>query len=216
MGDIRAEPSMLKNSFSNKIEAGCDESGRGCLAGPVVAASVILPKNFKHPLLNDSKQLSKKNRDLLEKVIKEKAVVWGIGVVWNKEIDKINILNASIKAMHLSIEKLKLKPELLLIDGNRFYAFKGIPHKCIIKGDAKYASIAAASILAKTYRDKLMQKLHQEFPQFDWKNNKGYPTKIHRQSIVNYGSTEYHRKSFKLLPLQLKLTLSWKANILKS
>jgi len=199
---------MLKNSFSNKIEAGCDESGRGCLAGPVVAASVILPKNFKHPLLNDSKQLSKKNRDLLEKVIKEKAVVWGIGVVWNKEIDKINILNASIKAMHLSIEKLKLKPELLLIDGNRFYAFKGIPHKCIIKGDAKYASIAAASILAKTYRDKLMQKLHQEFPQFDWKNNKGYPTKIHRQSIVNYGSTEYHRKSFKLLPLQLKLTLS--------
>ncbi|HIK63263.1 MAG TPA: ribonuclease HII [Flavobacteriales bacterium] len=198
---------MLKNSFSNKIEAGCDEAGRGCLAGPVVAASVILPKNFKHPLLNDSKQLSKKNRDLLEKVIKEKAVVWGIGVIWNQEIDKINILNASIKAMHKAIEKLKTKPELLLIDGNRFHAFKDIPHKCIIKGDAKYACIAAASVLAKTYRDKLMQKLHLEFPQFDWKNNKGYPTKIHRQSIVNYGITKYHRKSFKLLPLQLKLNL---------
>ena len=198
---------MLKNSFSNKIEAGCDEAGRGCLAGPVVAASVILSKNFKHPLLNDSKQLSKKNRDLLEKVIKEKAVVWGIGVIWNQKIDKINILNASIKAMHKAIEKLKTKPELLLIDGNRFHAFKDIPHKCIIKGDAKYACIAAASVLAKTYRDKLMQKLHLEFPQFDWKNNKGYPTKIHRQSIVNYGITKYHRKSFKLLPLQLKLNL---------
>ncbi len=198
---------MLKNSFSNKIEAGCDEAGRGCLAGPVVAASVILSKNFKHPLLNDSKQLSKKNRDLLEKVIKEKAVVWGIGVIWNQEIDKINILNSSIKAMHKAIEKLKTKPELLLIDGNRFHAFKDIPHKCIIKGDAKYACIAAASVLAKTYRDKLMQKLHLEFPQFDWKNNKGYPTKIHRQSIVNYGITKYHRKSFKLLPLQLKLNL---------
>ena len=198
---------MLKNSFSNKIEAGCDEAGRGCLAGPVVAASVILSKNFKHPLLNDSKQLSKKNRDLLEKVIKEKAVVWGIGVIWNQEIDKMNILNASIKAMHKSIEKLKKKPELLLIDGNRFHAFKDIPHKCIIKGDAKYACIAAASVLAKTYRDKLMQKLHLEFPQFDWKNNKGYPTKIHRQSIVNYGITKYHRKNFKLLPLQLKLNL---------
>lgn len=198
---------MLKNSFSNKIEAGCDEAGRGCLAGPVVAASVILSKNFKHPLLNDSKQLSKKNRDLLEKMIKEKAVVWGIGVIWNQEIDKINILNASIKAMHKAIEKLKTKPELLLIDGNRFHAFKDIPHKGIIKGDAKYACIAAASVLAKTYRDKLMQKLHLEFPQFDWKNNKGYPTKIHRQSIVNYGITKYHRKSFKLLPLQLKLNL---------
>ena len=176
---------MLKNSSSNKIEAGCDEAGRGCLAGPVVAASVILSKNFKHPLLNDSKQLSKKNRDLLEKVIKEEAVVCEIGVIWNQEIDKINILNASIKAMHKAIEKLKIKPELLLIDGNRFHTFKDIQHKCIIKGDAKYACIAAASVLAKTYRDKLMQKLHLEFPQFDWKNNKGYPTKIHRKTIVN-------------------------------
>jgi len=205
--NFRAKPSMLKNSSSNKIEAGCDEAGRGCLAGPVVAASVILSKNFKHPLLNDSKQLSKKNRDLLEKVIKEEAVVCGIGVIWNQEIDKINILNASIKAMHKAIEKLKIKPELILIDGNRFHTFKDIPHKCIIKGDAKYACIAAASVLAKTYRDKLMQKLHLEFPQFDWKNNKGYPTKIHRKTIVNYGITKYHRKSFKLLPLHLKLNL---------
>ena len=207
MENFRAKPSMLKNSSSNKIEAGCDEAGRGCLAGPVVAASVILSKNFKHPLLNDSKQLSKKNRDLLEKVIKEEAVVCGIGGIWNQEIDKINILNASIKAMHKAIEKLKIKPELLLIDGNRFHTFKDIPHKCIIKGDAKYACIAAASVLAKTYRDKLMQKLHLEFPQFDWKNNKGYPTKIHRKTIVNYGITKYHRKSFKLLPLHLKLNL---------
>ena len=195
---------MLKSSFSKKIEAGCDEAGRGCLSVPVVAASVILPKKFKHPLLNDSKQLTEKNRILLEKVIKKEALCWKIGVVWNKKIDKINILNASIKAMHLSIEKLKLKPEFLLIDGNRFHAFRDIPHRCILKGDATYACIAAASVLAKTFRDKLMQRLHQEFPLYGWKNNKGYPTKFHRQCIVNYGTTKYHRKSFKLLPLQLK------------
>ena len=204
MGNIRAKLTVLKTKFSNKIEAGCDEAGRGCLAGPVVAASVILSKNFKHPLLNDSKQLSKKTRTLLEKVIKKEALCWEIGVIWNKEIDKINILNASIKAMHLSIEKLKLKPEFLLIDGNRFHAFRDIPHRCILKGDATYACIAAASVLAKTFRDKLMQRLHQEFPLYGWKNNKGYPTKFHRQCIVNYGTTKYHRKSFKLLPLQLK------------
>ena len=207
MGNIRAEFTVLKEKFSNKIEAGCDEAGRGCLSGPVVAASVILPKKFKHPLLNDSKQLTEKNRILLEKVIKKEATCWEIGVVWNKEIDKINILNASIKSMHLSIEKLKLKPEFLLIDGNRFHAFRDIPHRCILKGDATYACIAAASVLAKTFRDKLMQRLHQEFPLYGWKNNKGYPTKFHRQCIVNYGTTKYHRKSFKLLPLQLKLTL---------
>ena len=207
MGNNRAEFAVLKAKFSNKIEAGCDEVGRGCLSGPVVAASVILPKRFKHPLLNDSKQLTEKNRILLEKVIKKEALCWEIGVVWNKEIDKINILNASIKSMHLSIEKLKLKPEFLLIDGNRFHAFRDIPHRCIIKGDATYACIAAASVLAKTYRDKLMQRLHQEFPLYDWENNKGYPTKFHRQCIVNYGTTKYHRKSFKLLPLQLKLSI---------
>ena len=198
---------MLKSSFSKKIEAGCDEAGRGCLSGPVVAASVILPKNFKNLLLNDSKQLSEKNRNILEKVIKQEALYWEIGIVCNEDIDKINILNASIKAMHLSIEKLKLKPELLLIDGNKFHDYKDIPHRCIIKGDSKFASIAAASILAKTYRDKLMQKLHQEFPQYGWDKNKGYPTKTHRQSIVNYDPCKYHRKSFKLLPLQLKLEL---------
>jgi len=194
---------MLKSSFGKKIEAGCDEAGRGCLSGPVVAASVILPKNFKNQLLNDSKQLNEKKRNILEKVIKQKAICWEIGMVWNEDIDKINILNASIKAMHLSIERLKLKPELLLIDGNKFHDYKDIPHQCIIKGDSKFASIAAASIIAKTYRDKLMQKLHQEFPQYGWDKNKGYSTKTHRQSIVNYTTCKYHRKSFKLLPLQL-------------
>ena len=198
---------MLKSSFGKKIEAGCDEAGRGCLSGPVVAASVILPKNFKNQLLNDSKQLSEKKRNILEKVIKKEAICWKIGIVWNEDIDKINILNASIKAMHLSLERLKLKPELLLIDGNRFHDYEDIPHQCIIKGDSKFASIAAASILAKTYRDKLMKKLHKEFPQYGWDKNKGYPTKTHRQSIVNYAPCKYHRQSFKLLPLQLKLEL---------
>lgn len=198
---------MLKSSFSNRLEAGCDESGRGCLAGPVVAASVILPKNFKHRLLNDSKQLSEKKRLELEKIIKKKAITWGIGIVWNEEIDKINILNSSIKAMHNAIGKLERTPEFLIIDGNQFHSFQDIPHECIVKGDEKYLSIAAASILAKRYRDQLMEKLHQEFPQYDWNKNKGYPTKFHRQCLVNIGPTKYHRKSFKLLPLQLKLTL---------
>ena len=198
---------MLKSSFSNKIEAGCDEAGRGCLAGPVVAAAVILPKNFSNELLNDSKQLSEKNRLLLEEIIKKEALCWSIGIVWNKEIDKINILNASIKAMHLAIEQLNIKPEFLIIDGNRFHPYKNIPHKCIVKGDGKYLSIAAASVLAKNYRDSLMQELHEEYPQFHWNKNKGYPTKFHRQCLVNIGPTKYHRRSFKLLPLQLKLTL---------
>ncbi len=198
---------MLKSSFSNKIEAGCDEAGRGCLAGPVIAAAVILPKKFSNNLLNDSKQLSEKKRLLLEETIKKEALCWSIGIVWNKEIDKINILNASIKAMHLSIEKLKVKPEFLIIDGNRFHAYKDIPYKCIIKGDSKYLSIAAASVLAKNHRDRLMQELHEEFPKFHWNKNKGYPTKFHRQCLVNIGPTKYHRRSFKLLPLQLELKL---------
>ena len=192
---------MLKSSYTKKIEAGCDEAGRGCLAGPVVAASVILPKNFKHSLLNDSKQLSEKKRLELEKVIKKEAIDWAIGEVWNAEIDKINILNASIKAMHLSLEKLRSFVGFLLIDGNKFHPFKNIPYKCIVKGDAKYSTIAAASVLAKTFRDKLMLKLHKEFPNYDWHKNKGYPTKDHRQSIVNYGCSKYHRRSFKLLSL---------------
>lgn len=198
---------MLKSSFSNKTEAGCDEAGRGCLAGPVVAASIILSKNFKHPLINDSKQLSRRKRLEVEEVIKKEAICWAIGEVWNKEIDKINILNASIKAMHLAINQLTKVPELLLIDGNRFHAYNDIEHKCIVKGDSKYLSIAAASVLAKNHRDRLMQKLHEEFPKFHWNKNKGYPTKFHRQSLVNIGPSKYHRRSFKLLPLQLKLTL---------
>ena len=198
---------MLKSSYSQKIEAGCDEAGRGCLAGPVVAASIILPREFKNPLLNDSKKLSKKIRIKLEDVIKDEAISWAVGEVWNTEIDKINILNASIKAMHLAIENLRILPEYLIIDGNKFHQYKKIPHKCIVKGDAKYSSIAAASILAKNYRDRLMQKLHQKFPYYAWDKNNGYPTKTHRQSIVNYSSCKYHRKSFKLLNLQLKLEL---------
>ena len=198
---------MLKSSYSQKIEAGCDEAGRGCLAGPVVAASIILPREFKNPLLNDSKKLSKKIRLKLEEVIKDEAISWAVGEVWNTEIDKINILNASIKAMHLAIENLRILPEYLIIDGNKFHQYKKIQHKCIVKGDAKYTSIAAASILAKNYRDRLMQELHQKFPYYAWNKNNGYPTKTHRQSIVNYGSCKYHRKSFKLLNLQLKLEL---------
>ncbi len=198
---------MLKSSFSNKIEVGCDEAGRGCLAGPVIAAAVILPKKFSNNLLNDSKQLSEKNRLVLEEIIKKEALCWSIGIVWNKEIDKINILNASIKAMHLSIEQLKVRPEFLIIDGNRFHAYKDVPHKCIVKGDSKYLSIAAASVLAKNHRDRLMQELHEEYPQFHWNKNKGYPTKFHRQCLVNIGPTKHHRRSFKLLPLQWELTL---------
>ena len=173
---------MLKPRFSNKIEAGCDEAGRGSLSGPVVAASVILPKSFRNKLLNDSKKINKTNRKILEKIIKIEALSWGIGVICNEEIDKINILNASIKAMHHSIDKLNIKPELLIIDGDKFHKYKEISHKCIIKGDSKYMSIAAASILAKNYRDEIMLHLHEEFPEYDWKNNKGYPTKKHRQS----------------------------------
>ena len=198
---------MLKPFFSNKIEAGCDEAGRGSLSGPVVAASVILPKSFRNRLLDDSKKLNKTKREILEKIIKTEALSWGIGVIGNEEIDRINILNASIKAMHHSINNLNLKPELLIIDGNKFHKYKKISHKCIIKGDSKYMSIAAASILAKNYRDEIMLSLHKEFPEYDWENNKGYPTKNHRQSIVNYPPCKYHRKSFKLLPLQVKLDI---------
>lgn len=198
---------MLKQKYSNKLEAGCDEAGRGALAGPVVAACVILPDTFSHPLLNDSKQISEKIRLQLEPIIKENAISWGIGEVWNEAIDQINILNASIKAMHISIDNLLQKPEFLIIDGNRFLPYKNIPHTCIVKGDANYQNIAAASVLAKTHRDKIMQALHHEFPQYQWEKNKGYPTSSHRQSIVNYGTSPYHRKSFKLIPLQLKFEL---------
>lgn len=189
------------------IEAGCDEAGRGCLAGAVYAAAVILPPDFHNEDLNDSKQLSEKKRYALRPVIEKEAVAWAVGVVTPEEIDKINILKASFLAMHRAIEQLKVKPEHLLIDGNRFTPYEGIPHTTVVKGDGKYLSIAAASILAKTYRDDYMNRLAEEFPQYAWKENKGYPTKAHREAIRQYGITPYHRKSFQLLPQQLELPL---------
>ena len=191
----------------NKIEVGCDEAGRGCLAGPVVASAVILPKNFKQPLLNDSKQISEKKRILLRTEIKEHAIAYGIGIVDHKEIDKINILNASILAMHRALDQIKNPFDSILVDGNRFKNYNETEHHCIIKGDGKYLSIAAASILAKTYRDDFMKKLHLELPQYQWENNKGYPTKSHRAAIKKIGVSQYHRKSFKLLPEQLSLNI---------
>ena len=191
---------MLKHFPSDKIIAGCDEAGRGCLAGPVVAAAVILPKNFKNKILNDSKILSEKKRNLLRPIIEKEAIAWEIGVVSPAEIDKINILNASFLAMHRAIDQLNTKAELLLIDGNRFNPYSNIPHECIIKGDAKFMSIAAASVLAKTFRDDIMKGLDIKSPKYHWKNNNGYPTKQHRKAIAKFGSNNHHRKSFQLLP----------------
>lgn len=197
---------MLKSNFQNKLtEAGCDEAGRGCLAGPVFAAAVVLPKNYKNKLLNDSKQLSEKKRDLLRIEIEKEALSFGVGIVTNLEIDKINILNASFLAMHRAIDQLTINPELLLIDGNRFNSYNNIKHECIVKGDSKFLSIAAASVLAKTYRDEFVQKMHSEFPNYNWDKNKAYPTKAHRDAIHRFGTTPYHRMSFKLLPQQLEL-----------
>ncbi len=197
---------MLKAFFQMElIEAGCDEAGRGCLAGPVVAAAVILPKNFRHKTLNDSKQLTEKQRDKLVPLIKEKAIAWAIGVASPQEIDEINILNASYLAMHRALDQLTVLPELLLIDGNRFKAYRDIPHECMIKGDGRYYSIAAASILAKTHRDELMRALAGEFPGYHWETNVGYPTKEHREGLKALGSTIHHRMSFQLLPTQLEL-----------
>lgn len=188
-----------------RIEAGCDEAGRGCLAGPVFAAAVILPSDFENELLNDSKKLTEKQRYALRPVIENQALAFAVGIVDNHEIDQINILNASFLAMHRAIEQLIVKPEHLLIDGNRFKAFPGILHTCIVKGDGKFLSIAAASILAKTYRDDYMDALHQEFPQYDWLKNKGYPTLHHRKVIREIGITSFHRKSFANLGDQLRL-----------
>ena len=198
---------MLNHFPSVKIIAGCDEAGRGCLAGPVVAAAVILPKEFKNIILNDSKILSEKKRNLLRPIIEEEAITWAIGIVSPAEIDKINILNASFLAMHRAIENLAIKAELLIIDGNRFNPYPKIPHECIIKGDGKFMSIAAASVLAKTYRDNLMKELDQQFPDYHWKNNKEYPTKQHRKAIAEIGANKHHRKTFQLLPAQLTLSL---------
>lgn len=191
---------MLKQFFSNKetIECGCDEAGRGCLAGPVVAAAVILPQGFSHPLLNDSKKLSDKQRRFLRPIIEQNAIAYCVGFVSNQEIDKINILQASFLAMNRAVEGLKQKPELLLIDGNRFNNKTDIAFQCIVKGDSLYQSIAAASILAKTYRDDYMLNLHKEFPFYHWDKNMGYPTKQHRQAIIENGISPFHRKSFNL------------------
>jgi ribonuclease HII len=190
----------------NIVEAGCDEAGRGCLAGPVVAAAVILPKKFKNALLNDSKKLNEKARNELRTIIEKEAISFGVGIVSHEEIDKINILNASFLAMHRAIAQLNTLPEQLAIDGNRFNPYPNIKHTCIVKGDGKYMNIAAASILAKTYRDELMEKLTAEYPHYLWHKNKGYPTKDHRLAIQQHGPCEYHRKSFTLLaPNQLSL-----------
>jgi len=189
----------------NKTEVGCDEAGRGCLAGPVVAAAVILPKDFKHPLLNDSKQLSEKKRIHLRTVIKEQALAYAVGIVDHKEIDDINILNASILAMHRALDQIHKPFDSILVDGNRFKKYREIEHHCVIKGDGKYLNIAAASILAKTYRDDIMEKFDQEYPQYLWKKNKGYPTQTHRAAIKEFGININHRRSFRLLPEQLSL-----------
>lgn len=196
----------LELFYQNKlIEAGCDEAGRGCYAGPVFAAAVILPKKFHHPLLNDSKKVKEKDRNELRIFIEQNALSYAVAMVDNTEIDQMNILKASFKAMHLAIEKLSKQPQLLLIDGNRFIPYKKLPHHCIIKGDSKYASIAAASILAKTYRDEYMQQLHNEFPVYGWNQNKGYGTATHRNAINMFGLCKYHRKSFAILPKQTSL-----------
>jgi len=198
-------PTVLKPYFSEHIECGTDEAGRGCLAGPVTAAAVILPKDFRHPLLNDSKQLSEKKRELLRPIIEAEALAFGVAHIQPKKIDEINILNASILAMHKAIDKLRLRPEFVLVDGNRFKPYQDIPYECMVKGDARFLNIAAASVLAKTYRDDFMKTLAQKYPHYQWENNKGYPTKAHRLAIRKHGSTSEHRKSFQLLPNQLEI-----------
>ena len=191
---------MLKSHYyQGKTEAGCDEAGRGCLAGSVYAAAVILPEDYQNDLLNDSKQLTEKRRYELREIIQRDAVAWAVGIVTPEEIDKINILNASILAMHRALDQLQVRPEAIIVDGNRFKKYKDVPHTTIVKGDGKYLSIAAASILAKTYRDDYMNGLAEEYPQYDWRSNKGYPTKKHREAIKQFGITPYHRKSYNLL-----------------
>lgn len=197
---------MLKSSFSGiKIEAGCDEVGRGCLAGPVVAAAVILPLDYKHKLLTDSKLLSKKKRESIRKDLLDDKIEYAIAEISNEEVDKINVLQASLLGMHRALDQLRKQVELILVDGNKFIPYHNIPHHCIVKGDGKYMSIAAASILAKTYRDDLMHNLSVTHPEYGWERNAGYPTKEHRSAIEKYGITPYHRKSFRLLPTQTEL-----------
>ena len=190
---------LASHFYEGKIEAGCDEAGRGCLAGSVYAAAVILPDGYQNELLNDSKQLSEKKRYQLREIIERDAVAWAVGIVTPDEIDRINILNASILAMHRALDQLKVRPETIIVDGNRFKPYQDLPHTTIVKGDGKYLAIAAASILAKTYRDDYMNQLAEEYPQYDWLSNKGYPTKKHREAIKQFGITPYHRKSYNLL-----------------
>ncbi len=197
----------LKRQFSELIEAGTDEAGRGCLAGPVTAAAVILPESFALPELNDSKKLNDVQRYALRPLIEKQALSWAVSHIYQEEIDEINILNASIKAMHLALAQLNLMPEFIAVDGNKFHSYKKIPHECIIKGDGKFLNIAAAYVLAKTYRDDYMKQLDAQFPVYQWKKNKGYPTKAHRRAIQQYGSSPHHRQSFQLIPKQLKLDL---------
>ncbi|MBI5008350.1 MAG: ribonuclease HII [Bacteroidia bacterium] len=197
---------MLKSfMYHNLTEAGCDEAGRGCLAGPVVAAAVILPKNFKHTVLKDSKQLSAKTRESLREEIISSSISWNVAFVNNIEIDEINILRASIKAMHIALDGLKKPPQFIIVDGNSFYPYKNVKHKTVIKGDSIYFSIAAASVLAKTFRDEYMDKIHMEFPQYGWDRNKGYATALHREAIRKHGITPYHRRSFTLVDTQMRL-----------
>ncbi len=199
---MRNEPHLLNYLYPNRIEAGCDEAGRGPLAGPVFAAAVILPKDFRHPLLNDSKKMTEKARETLRPIIEREAVTWAVEEVSAEEIDTINILNASITGMQRAVRRLGVKPDFLLIDGNRFKPFDGYEYQCIVKGDAKFASIAAASVLAKTYRDEYMRKLAQKYPQYGWERNMGYPTKEHIDAIIEHGYTSHHRKSFHLKQLE--------------
>ncbi len=196
---------LLPYLNADLIEAGCDEAGRGCLAGPVVAAAVILPHDFDNELLNDSKQLTERQRYKLRPIIEEKAIAWAVAEVSNVEIDEINILNASILAMHRALDKLTVRPQFVIVDGNKFKKYRDVPHQTIVKGDGKYMSIAAASVLAKTYRDDLMKQLHNEFPDYNWAKNKGYPTIEHRKAIERVGATKYHRMTFQLTERQLSL-----------
>lgn len=199
---------MLLSQFQNDfIEAGCDEAGRGCLAGPVFAAAVIFPQDYYNPILNDSKKLSEKKRNELRPVIENEALAFAVGIVSPQEIDKINIHNASYRAMHLAIDALQIAPQFLIIDGNKFIPYQNLPHACIVKGDGKYLSIAAASILAKTYRDEYMDNIAIDFPQYEWKSNKGYPTIVHRKAVLEHGHTVHHRKTFRVTDPQLKLGL---------
>jgi len=207
---------VLKRFFrKDLVEAGCDEAGRGCLAGPVFAASVILPSNFRHPLLNDSKQVSEEDRNKLRPIIERKAVAWAVGIVDHTEIDRINILKASFKAMHLAVDQLPVRPDLLLIDGHIFAPYFGIVHQCVIGGDAIYTSIAAASILAKTHRDEYMQRIHDEYPHYGWHENKGYGTAFHRKQINAHGISPYHRKTFGICNDWAEIDSSLKENIVE-